>query len=297
MSEGVNPVERIGAIDIGLQRRELGRTVHDEDTATLAPMRGMKVAFDRPERAPEMGEQVPPGWHHVYFVPTAPLAGLGADGLPLDNGVLPEMPLPRRMHAGNRLTFHSPILVGEQLRRECEFSGIQLRQGRTGPLIFTVQTRRIYTGRGLAITEENTSVFRAQEEPGTKKDPPPGERPPSDAPWQRSVKPDPVSLFRYSALTFNPHRIHFDRIYARETEGYPGLVVHGMFTGQCLLDLARDQMPDVRIARFNFRAIAPLFDTSPYQLLGRPAPDTKHIDLWAVNPQGTVAMKVDIDYE
>jgi 3-methylfumaryl-CoA hydratase len=283
-------------VDISEQRLALGRTWHDEDLATLAPMHGLGVTFDRPEPRMEWGQEVPPGWHHAYFVPNAPLKSLGKDGMPVDNGVLPPMPFPRRMHAGNRLTFHAPLRVGDKMHRECVFSDIQVRQGRTGPLIFTLQTRRIYNEHGLAVTEENRSAFRAPVEAGSKGESP-GMPAPPKASWERPLKADPVSLFRYSALTFNPHRIHYDRKYAMDVEGYPGLVVHGMFTGQSLLDLARDHLPGKRFTNFEFRAIAPIFDTAPCMLLGEPDIARRHINLWALTPLGAVAMKVDIDYE
>jgi len=293
MTEAVTSAD---SVDISAQQKELGRTVHDEDMATLAPMLGLRVTYCRPEAPMDWGQEVPPGWHHAYFVPNAPLESLGKDGLPSDNGVLPAMPFPRRMHAGNRLTFHAPLRVGDKMRRECVFSDIQLRQGRTGPLIFTVQTRRIYNEQGLVITEENRSAFRAPIEAGSRGESP-GQPAPEKATWERTMRPDPVSLFRYSALTFNPHRIHYDRKYAMEVEGYPGVVVHGMFTGQSLIDLVRDNMPGVRITRFEFKAIAPIFDTSPCVLLGEPDAKRRHVDLWALTAQGTIGMKVDIDYE
>ena len=158
------------------------------------------------------------------------------------------------MYAGAKLTFHAPILVGDTLRRETEFSDVQLRQGSTGALILGVQTRRFYTPRGLALTEEQQTVFREEVPPGQQSGIPKREEPPADTPWRRVWAPDFVTLFRYSALTFNPHRIHYDRPYAMQTEGYPGLVVHGPFSQQCLLDLLRDNAGGRTIRSFSMRA-------------------------------------------
>ena len=119
------------------------------------------------------------------------------------------------------------------------------------------------------------------------------ELPPSDTPWRRTVEVDVVTLFRYSAVTFNPHRIHYDRPYATGVEGYPGLIVHGPFVQQCLLDFARDSNPGQRIAKFDMRARAPLFDTAPFTLVGRPTGD-KTCELWAVTPEGTIAMSAAV---
>jgi 3-methylfumaryl-CoA hydratase len=217
------------------------------------------------------------------------LATLGQDGLPLTGGVLPEMPLPRRMYAGATLTFHEPILVGDAIRRETEFSDVQLRKGGTGTLIIATQTRRIYTTRGLAVTEDQVSVFREAVAPGTVSGIPQTEPPPAGMEWSKTWTPDPVSLFRYSALTFNPHRIQYDRPYATGVEGFPGLVVHGPFSQQCLLDLLRDNTTRP-IVSFAMRARSPLFDVAPFTTMGRMVGE-KEAELFAVGPSGGIAMQ------
>ena len=257
------------SIDIAPIRAQLGRKIIEEDFAAAAPMRGMVVTFDRDEPAPEIGDPIPIGWHLAYFPAASRKSTLGADGLPLEGAVLPEMPLPRRMYAGARLTFHAPILVGDMLTRETEFSDVQLRSGATGTLILATQTRRIFTARGLALTEDAHSVFREAVPSGQQSGIPRREEPPADTPWRRTITTDPVSLFRYSALTFNPHRIHYDRPYAMGTEGYPGLVVHGPYSQQCLLDLLRDNTRGRTVLDFDMRARAPLFDTAPFTVAGR----------------------------
>ncbi len=276
-------------IDIEPIRARLGTKVTDEDVATAAPLRGMVVTFDRDEKPPVEGEPIAPGWHLAYFPAASRLSSLGADGLPLESGVLPAMPLPRRMYAGATLTFHAPILVGDRLRRETEFSDVQLRKGGTGTLIVATQTRRIYTPRGLALTEDTVSVFREAVAPGTPSGIPQTEPPPEGMTWHRTITPDPVSLFRYSALTFNPHRIHYDRPYAMKTEGYPGLVVHGPFSQQCLLDLLRDHATRP-IAKFTMRARAPIFDDAAFTLCGRMMNDNE-AELFAVSARGGIAMQ------
>ena len=278
-------------IDIDALRSSLGRKIVDEDEATGAPLRGMAVTFDREEAPPARGEPVPPGWHLAYFPAAARRETLGADGAPTGFGVLPEMPLPRRMYAGARLIFHAPVLVGDALRRETEFSDVQLRQGSTGALILAVQTRRIFTPRGLALTEETQTVFREAVQPGEASGIPKREEPPADTPWRRVWAPNSVTLFRYSALTFNPHRIHYDRPYAMQIEGYPGLVVHGPFSQQCLLDLLRDNTKGKRIVSFSMRARAPLFDVAPFTVVGRLTDGGTAAEVWAVTPQGTIAMQ------
>ena len=190
-------------IDIASLRAHLGRRIEETDEASVAPMCGMTITFGRPEPAPVRGEPSP-GWHWCFFLPMAPRSSLGADGLPTTAGVLPPMPLPRRMFAGGRVTFHAPIQVGDALRRETELSDIQLREGGTGTMIFTTVTRRIYTPRGLAVTEEQDTVFREAVDPSAPVRTPKRDPAPTDVAWRRTITPDPVTLFRYSALTPQP---------------------------------------------------------------------------------------------
>jgi len=276
-------------IDIEPLRKELGRKIEDEDVVTQAPIKAMLATFDRDEKVPGPGEPIAPGWHLLYLHSYARRDQLGRDGAAIAGGVLPEIPMPRRMYAGSTFTFDGDIRVGDKLRRETEFTDIQVRQGSTGTLIVTTQTRRIFTPRGLAWTEANSTVFREDPKPGEKSGTPVREAAPADVSWRRTIKPDPVMLFRYSAITFNPHRIHYDRTYCLETEGYPGLVVHGPFAQQCIFDLLRDSAPDRKVRTIAVRARAPLFDTSPFDVIGRPTADGKGAELWTVTPKGTIA--------
>jgi 3-methylfumaryl-CoA hydratase len=284
-------------IDAAALRKHIGTRMCEEDVATEAPLRAIVATFDRPEPAPRPGEAVPPGWHLGYFLPMSPKSTLAADGLPTGAGVLPKVPLPRRMYAGTRATFHAPILVGDALRRETELTDLQVREGGTGVLIVTTQTRRTSTPRGLAITEEADTVFREAVPPGAKSGIPKRDEVPTGLRWRQTVTPDPVMLFRFSALTFNPHRIHYDRPYAMEVEGYPGLVVHGPFTQMCLINFVRDSNPGRTIRTFGMRARAPLFDDAPFELVGRPTEGGNACEVWAVTPGGTIAMQASATFE
>lgn len=280
------------AIDIGALRQSIGRKIEEHDLATGAPLRMLAATFDRDEGKFAPGTPVPPGWHVTYFLSTAPRSALAADGLPTDWGVLPKMPLPRRMYAGSRITFHDDLRVGDEMRRETELMDIQLRTGSTGQLVFTTQARRIFTARGLAVVEEADGAFREEVKAGGKNPTPKREAPPAGLPWQRTVTVDVPMLFRFSALTFNPHRIHYDRPYATEVEGYPGLVVHGPFSQTCLFDFLRDHTPGKRMQTYTQRARAPLFDTGPFTLVGGPTDGGAGARAWAVTPEGTIAMEV-----
>jgi 3-methylfumaryl-CoA hydratase len=276
-------------IDIEPLKKQLGRKIEDEDVVTQAPIKAMIATFDRPDKVPAEGEPIAPGWHLLYLHSYARPAQLGKDGAAFSGGVLPEIPMPRRMYAGSTFTFDGEIRVGDRLRREIEFSDIQLRQGSTGTLIVTTQTRRIFTPRGLALTEAANTVFREEVKAGAKAGVPVRDAAPSDVPWRRTITPNSVMLFRYSAITFNPHRIHYDKPYCMEVEGYPGLVVHGPFAQQCLFDLLRDSLPGRTLKTFTVRARAPLFDTAPFDVVGRPTPEGNGAELWTVTPKGTIA--------
>ena len=279
------------AIDEEALRRHIGTRMTEEDTATAAPIAMLIATFDRPEPAPRDGTPIPQGWHIGYFLNMAPQSTLVADGLAQSSGVLPKMPLPRRMYAGCKITFHDDIRVGEKITRETTLSDIQVRKGSTGTLIFVTQTRRISTPRGLAITEDYQGAFREEVKEGEKSGIPKREEVPAGMPWKRRHKADAVSLFRFSAITFNPHRIHYDKPYAMDAEGYPGLVVHGPYSQHCLSDFIRDMNPGKRMATFNMRARAPLFEQDPFDLVGRPAADGKGAEVWALTPSGTIAMQ------
>ena len=275
-------------------KSHIGNKVEDHDLATEAPLREMIVTFDRADVVPAKGEAIHPGWHGCYFLPLSRRETLGEDGLPTDTGVLPKMPLPRRMFAGGRFEFHAPIKVGDNLRRETELMDLSMREGGTGVLIFTKIANRIYNDNGLCVVEERHGVFREGLKTGEKSGIPKRDPVPNDLPWRSEMNPDVVQLFRYSAITFNPHRIHYDRTYATEVEGYPGLVVHGPFTTQCLLDFVRDMNPGKEMATFDMRARAPLFDIAPFTLCGRPADEG--CEVWAATPEGTVAMQAHVTF-
>ncbi len=201
------------------------------------------------------------------------------------------------MFAGERVRFHRPIRIGDELRRETELADLSMKPGGTGTLVFATVVSRIFVPGGLALEEERRTVFREEVKPGEGNQAPRREPAPADLPWRRRVTPDPVLLFRFSALTFNSHRIHYDRPWAMEVEGYPGLVVHGPLTSTLLIDFARDSNPGRAFLTYSTQARAPLFDTAPFELRGRPTVDGRGAELWAVTPEGTVAMSAQAEFQ
>jgi 3-methylfumaryl-CoA hydratase len=247
------------------------------------------------ENAPRTRERLPPGWHWLFFNPAARASELGADGHPKRGGFLPPVPLPRRMWAGGRLSFHAPLRVGEPAERESEILKIDVKSGKRGALTF-VTVRHLLSARGaLAIEEEQDIVYREASPPGS---PAPTPQPaPEGAEWSREIRPDPTLLFRYSALTFNGHRIHYDRPYATEVEGYQDLVVHGPLTATLLMQFAGECRPGRDLSRFQFRGVHPLFVTMPFTLQGKEeqAPPST-IALWARSPAGELAMSASAQF-
>jgi 3-methylfumaryl-CoA hydratase len=276
-------------VDIEHLRSWIGKREVRDDLITSAPLNLLASTLDREDPAYNTGIALPAPWHWLYFLPDARMSEIGVDGHPARGGFLPPIPLPRRMWAASRIGFHQPLQAGDAVTRITEISDIQLKDGKSGSLVF-VKLKHAYTrADGLAaITEVQDIVYRDDPKPDA---PPPKAAPaPTEALWRREVNPDPVLLFRYSALTFNSHRIHYDRPYAINIEGYPGLVVHGPLVATLLLDHLRRCMPGASLRAFEFRAVRPLFDGSPFQLCAQPAEGGKTVRLWAQDGTGNLCM-------
>lgn len=269
----------------------VGRRETREDVATIAPLRGLAALLDHSATP----DTVPPLGHWLYFLPDARQSTIGADGHPRrnDSGLLPPVPLPRRMWAGGRVDFLSPIAVGAALTRVTTIEAIKPRRGASGDLLFVTLRHDIVADGIAAIREEQDIVYR---EPAPAVPAPPAAptlpAEPETADAVHSIVPDPVLLFRYSALTFNAHRIHYDRDYARNVEGYAGLVVHGPLIATLLLDHFLQASPGVAPEHFSFRAEAPLTDGAPFDLCF--ARDGDGARLWARDPAGRTTMRASL---
>jgi 3-methylfumaryl-CoA hydratase len=260
------------------------------DQIDAAPLRGLSATLDRDDPPPQPGTPVPPLWHWLYFLPQHRQSEIGSDGHARRGGFLPPVPLPRRMWAGGRLRWEAgnPLVVGDSVKRESRIAWVERKKGRAGELVFVLVAHRFSNAGGLALQEEHDIVYREAPVPGAVAPPPtPAE---TGAPWQREARPDEVLLFRYSALTFNGHRIHYDRSYVTQEEGYPGLVVHGPLIATLLVDLVRRQRPDAQFLAFDFKAQRPMFDGNPFTLHGAPSSDGKTVRLWAADNEGFFAM-------
>jgi len=267
----------------------IGRTETRSDQIVPVPVAALSATLDRDDSYPSAGDALPPLWHWLYFLPLHKQSEIGPDGHARRGGFLPPVALPRRMWAGGRLWFHHPLHVGEMMERTSRIIDVSLKAGRSGALVFVLVRHEISNAQGVAVTEEHDIVYRDNPKPD---DPAPAPKPaPEDAAWQRVIHPDDVLLFRYSALTFNGHRIHYDRRYVTEVEGYPGLIVHGPLIATLLVDLLRRQLPDAQLTSFAFRAVRPLFDIAPFTVCGKPEADGKTVKLWARDADGWLAME------
>jgi 3-methylfumaryl-CoA hydratase len=264
----------------------IGRTEETEDAITLAPVEAAAATLDDTTTPFAIGSHLPPLWHWFFFLPKVPQSRLGRDGHPARGGFMPPIDLPRRMFAGARLRFPQPLVIGRPATRQSVIRDVSTKEGRSGRLAFVTVGHTIRQDGEVCIEEEQDIVYR---EPGAPVAAPMAvDLPPVPAgAWIRTVAPDPILLFRFSALTFNAHRIHYDRSYATTVEGYPGLVVHGPLTAVMLLELLRSRTHRT-VTAFTFRGQAPLFDLAPYRLVGTPT-DTR-VELEAQGPDGRTSM-------
>lgn len=273
----------------------IGRTETLHDLICAAPLRGLSATLDRDDEAPAEGDAVPPLGHWLYFLPQALQSQIGPDGHPKRGGFLPPVLLPRRMWAGGRLVWEpgNPLRVGDAARKVSRIESVTHKTGRSGEMIFVLVRHEVHNADGLCLTEEHDIVYRAAAQPGEKAPAPtPAE---TQAAWQRQIVPDDVLLFRYSALTFNGHRIHYDRQYVTQVEGYPGLIVHGPLIATLLTDLVRRHESHAVMRRFEFRALRPTFDLHPFFVSGAPSADGRQVKLWAHDHEGWLTMQAEAE--
>ena len=279
----------------------VGRSQRSTETVDARLVRWLAATLDRTDLLDVRdGAPLPPAWHWAFFNAVEPISALGRDGHPRKGGFLPPTAQPRRMWAGSRLHWHGDLRVGQAVERASTILKCEAKRGRTGDMVLVTVGHQFRAGDALLLDEQHDIVYRdeasdlerralaelaAQARAGGVHYERRGE-------IVREVTVGPVQMFRYSAVTFNGHRIHYDRDYARETEGYPGLVVHGPLIATMLLEFLQAQVaPNRRVERFEFRAIKPTFDIAPFALhAAAPAADGS-VSLWSTNNVGAVGMQ------
>lgn len=262
----------------------IGGTESARDVLTPGLAQAMLATLDRDAPYPEPGFEAPQGIHWMLAQPKVAMSGIGPDGHPERGDFLPPVALPRRMWAGSRVDFLAPLRVGDDIERTSTVAAVTEKEGRSGSLVFVDVDHETRAGGTPAVAERQTIVYRGAGGGSA----PPRAAPGGDWDWRRQVTPDEVLLFRYSALLFNAHRIHYDLDFATRREGYPGLIVHGPLTATLLLDLAARKLGDNALAHFQFRGVSPAFSGDPLILLGRQ--EGADIVLAAENGEGNPVM-------
>jgi itaconyl-CoA hydratase/mesaconyl-C4 CoA hydratase len=255
------------------------------DTALVA-----RIAATFDTRVPEAGQALPLLWHWAFF--QAPVTGkeLGPDGHPERGGFLPVAENRNRMWAGGRVRFNAALEVGKAATRTSTVSRVTEKQGRTGSLLFVTVTHEYRQDGRIAVSEEQDIVYREPSPPKLT-----GSEAPPASQWRSPVRPSAELLFRYSAVTFNTHRIHYDHPYVTQQEGYPGLVVHGPMIATLMLAAFTDANPNARVNTFAYRGARPLIAPTPFEAAGRVVTPGS-AELWA-EQDGTIAHRAEVEFE
>jgi 3-methylfumaryl-CoA hydratase len=275
----------VTALNLDHLRQWVGREQTVEDFLGLFPARALAAALDHAGSL-AAGDPLPPAWHWLYFLETARRSATGNDGHPKKGDFLPPIELPRRMWAAGSMEIAEPLRLGEHASRRSTVRSIDHKNGKSGELVFVNLDHELRQHGKLCIREEQTLVYRTM--PTEHAPLPPGERSSAAVEWSGAFEPDPVALFRFSALTFNAHRIHYDRDYATGQEFYAGLVVHAPLLVTLLLDLLAREAPSEPLRALRFRAVRPTFDLSPVRLCGRR--EGSQVNLWTADTDGYTGM-------
>ncbi len=274
-------------------KKWIGEHESSVDYVTVPFVERMSATLDRNDPMPKAGDVLPIGWHSPLFPRIVRTSQCGPDGHPARGDFLPPVPLPRRMFAGKRTTVLGELRIGDEVKRVSTIKDVTIKTGRSGQMVFVMVKTDITSPRGLAISEEQDIVYRQEPDPNAP--PAPAQPAPATAVWKNIVTPNEVMLFRYSALTFNGHRIHYDHPYVTQTEGYPGLVMNGGLTTLLAYELARTRAKS-GIKFISSRNVRPMFANRPITMCGEPAADGKSAKLWAQDDTGALAMSATAEF-
>ena len=267
----------------------IGRSQSSTDFLTLAPLKGLAATLDKKKVDFSPGDKLPSLWHWLYFLDPAKQSNLANDGHAERGNFLPPIPLPGRMWGGSRFEFHKPLHAGEEIQRKSTIKSIAIKEGRSGQLAFVTVSHEIGKKGEIAISEEHDIVYRNHAKPN--KMAPSGNIAPTESDYAKTIIPDSILLFRYSALTFNGHRIHYDREYVTNEEGYPGLLVHGPLLATLIADLVSEQFPGKNLTRFEFKAMNPVFDLNAFHVCGINPNQNGQLELWIKDHADVLCMK------
>jgi 3-methylfumaryl-CoA hydratase len=273
-------------LDIEHLRQWIDRTQEASDIVTVQLVKALRATLFLDIGSPAKGDAAPFTTHWCLAQLVAPMNELGPDGHPARGGFLPPVPLPRRMWAGGQLEFLDVLRVGDEVTRSSRIADVTLKTGSTGALCFVTVDHTITTPRGVAIRERQDIVYRDVTPTGAQKT---AASPAPAAQHRETHMADPVLLFRYSALTFNGHRIHYDRDYVTKVEGYPGLIFHGPLQAALLVEFAAKLHGDTSPKMFSYRGVQPLFDGAEFSVNANDG--TNEMAVWTANADGAPTMK------
>ena len=241
------------------------------------------------DKAPvDKGEIVPPGWHGGFFPPSHRPNQMREDGQALGGGIMPAIPLPRRRIGGTRMTFHEPLRVGDEIKKVTEIADLQVDDGPNGAMVTIVERSSISSSRGLGVVEERDMVMLSEARADAA--PKAAAAVPAESQWKQVYEPKTSLLFRFSALRFNSHRIHYDRDYVTRVEKLPGLVVQTSLICQLMIEMCRREVPNRSLSYFGFKTSRQTYDTGNFTIAGNPSADGREATLWSLDANGNVAM-------
>jgi 3-methylfumaryl-CoA hydratase len=270
----------------------VGKKEETKDRIYTTPIKALALTLNYKEFPVEEGDPLPEIWYWLYFLPMVPMSEVGTDGHPKRGGFLPPISLERRMWASSRLKFHQDLVIGENIVKNSEIIKISEKEGKTGRMVFVTVKHSIQSQRGVAVEEEQDIVYLPMPKSFVQPAPNPV---PGDLQWKEEYPISPALLFRFSALTFNGHRIHYDWRYTTEVEKYPGLVVHGPLQALLLFETAKKNNPGKKPMNYTFRALRPIFDFDKVHICGQSNPDGSY-NIYTTNTENNIGMQATITW-
>ncbi len=269
-------------------KRYIGKTETATDvvSASVILKFAATLGLETPPSAKD--DPIPPGWYGGFFPPSHRPAQMRTDGQAAGGGIVPPIPLPRRRIGGTRVTFHKPLRIGDDITRVTEIADVRIDDASNGAMATVVERNSISNSRGLAVVEERDLVFLSEARAAAAPTTAPAL--PAQSTWRRVIEPSPALLFRFSAIRFNSHRIHYDRDYVTKVERLPGLVVQSSLVSQLLIEICRSEQPGRRLTFFGFQSVRQIYDTGNFTIAGAPGADGREAALWALDANGNLAM-------
>ena len=266
----------------------IGKKETATDVVTASAMLKFAAALGQENPPMDKGAPIPPGWYGAFFPPSHRPAQMRVDGQASGGGIVPPIPLPRRRIGGTRVAFHEPLRIGDEITRVTEIADIRIDDGPNGAMATVVERNSISSSRGLGVVEERDMVMLSEKRAEAAPSTPPAA--PAEAAWRQVIEPNPPLLFRFSAIRFNSHRIHYDRDYVTKVEKLPGLVVQSSLVSQLMIEMCRKELPAQRLASFDFKGLRQIYDTGSFTIAGNPSADGREAQLWALDGDGRLAM-------